>query len=140
MNIEIKSKLNISTYTHEKDLNILLKQGTYSASVKSEELTLISEKEPFNPDDVVWDYVGDPEYASIGSDFSFVLVKDGKSVTPDIESDWIVDNIHNAYSFMEAYIFQIPIGNGGCLFVYTTKNEKGHIIGVKLCGENPIDD
>lgn len=137
MKIEIKSILNINTFTGEKELNIPLKQGHYTVIVEREELTLISEKEAFEPKNVKWEYVGEEDYASIGSDFPFVTIKDKKSEAPKIDPEWIEDNVQNFYELLDSIIFEIPCGNGGALSVYTTKNEKGHIIGVKFNGTHP---
>lgn len=139
MKIEIKSILTINTFTDENGLEIPLKQGHYDVIVKKEELTLISEKERFDPEKVKWEYVGEEDYASIGSDFPFVIIKDKKSEVPEIYSEWLLDNVHNFYEFLDSMIFEIPCGNGGALSVFTTKNEKGHIIGVLINGVHPED-
>lgn len=137
--LEIKSKLRLSNFLDSDVLDINLKQGLYSIIVEQEELVLMSKKEAVDIDSAEWKYVGDEEYASYGSDFHFIKIKDKNSGSPDLDMDWVEDNVENYYEFLDTVIFEIPSGNGGALSVYTTENEKGHIIAVRINGIAPED-
>lgn len=136
--LTIKSILKISTFTGS-NVDIHLKQGTYTHLIETEELTLISESELFDPNMVVWEYFGDKNYATIASDFPFIIIRDRKTNDPELNEEWIEDNVENFYSYENSFIFEIPCGNAGALSIYVTKNEKGHIIGVKFNAVHPDD-
>lgn len=133
MKLTIKSILAIRTFTTEKGLEIPLKQGEYSYYVKGELLYLISDKEPFDIDSVTWELIGDGEHYSTGSDAMIVSIQDRKNHFDDkLDVEEILDNIDVLEIFSECAVFHIPSGEGGGLNVYTTKNEKGHILGIRL--------
>lgn len=138
MSLIIKSILEIRTFTNEPQLTIPLKQGDYNYFVGNEDLCIISKKESIEPNNVEWDFVGEDGYYSIGSDLSLLSIQDRKSQTDDfIDVDNILDVIDNFITFNDCGLFMVPSGHGGGAYVYTAKNEKGHIIAVRICGEEP---
>jgi hypothetical protein len=131
----------IKTFNNAKEV-ISLKQGNYNIIVEKEEVTLIRDSESEKLNEILnnnWEYLGDPDYATLGSDFPFVIVQDKKSNFPELNEEWIEDNITNFYANENYFIFEIPCGSGGGLSVFTLKDENGSIIGVKLNGLHAED-
>lgn len=138
MSLSIKSVLEIRTLTHETGLTIPLKQGEYNYCVGDEDLCILSKKEPIDFDTVSWSFVGDEGYYSLGSDLNMLSIQDRKSNTDDmIDVEALMDTIDNFLIVSDCAVFMTPSGNGGGAYVYTAKNEKGHIIAVRLCGIEP---
>jgi hypothetical protein len=139
--LTIKSQLLINTYTGDNE-TISLKQGIYDVVVEQEDLTLIIQSERANLERVPsssWKYLGDPDYASVGSDFHFVVIQDEKSNSPKLDQEWVEDNIVNFYANNESFIFEIPCGNGGGLSIFTLTDNNNNIIGAKLNGLHSDD-
>ena len=133
--LDIKSKLEIRTYDRTPNLTIPVKSGTYRLDVKREELVVTHENSNAIDDEIKWEYVGDSKFASLYSDIIFVSIQDSNSKKDRfVDIDEIIDSVENFQSFGDFVLFEIPIGNGGGLAAYTTKDKNENIIAVKING------
>lgn len=132
--LNIRSKLIVEPYDFQS-LEIPLLQGQYDITLGDEQIILVRSKECFDPDAVVWDFVGEDGYSSICSDSIFLTIKDRKTESPEIDHEWLIDNVEDSQLIQDVIYYAIPCGTGGCAFVYTVSNEKGQVIAFKITGE-----
>lgn len=137
-NLHIASKLEIRAFDSCSPIQIALKQGNYDYVVNNGDVVINSVKEPVDIASANWEFFGEEGYYSHASDCSLVSIQDKKNNKDNaIDPYDALDTIENFEMFGDFALFEIPCGNGGGYYIYTAKNEKGHIVAVRLTDVEP---
>lgn len=135
----VLSNITIGNYTGEPFLDLNLKYGHYSVFYQDGHLFLTTPE--LNIKDAEWLFIGDDDdgYASTGSDFPWLFIKNSSEVIELIDEDLLFDKELFLFTNDNVFYYEIPCNNAGGVAVYKTFNQSGEIVGLMITDMFPDD-